>query len=284
MIRLIGDNKVIPIKWIEFSDGALTCKLEVEEGARWRSCHFNVDPVTPVKQIIEEIKLSFDALNNLNIKAESYELHLPYLPYARADRVFEIGNPNPLECFLKYLDSFNFDTVTCHDPHNLSAVQNVLGRITSNFCLKHVSQLSCFQYSCKRHNGYAQKWDYVISPDKGAKDKAKSIAYMLGIPVVQASKKRDISTGHIVKTDLDSTLRAGSRVIICDDILDGGGTFIPLAECLKSQGCTVDLYVTHLIASKGLEVFKGVIEKMYCYQTVSNYVNKQDVINFNSGK
>lgn len=284
MITLIADNKEIPVEWVYFSDGALTCKVDELPFTEWDYVYFNVDPVTPVKQILEEIKLLWDALGHLQVKANSCNLHLPYLPYARADRVFEVGNPNPLGCFFDDLDSFYFDNVKCYDIHNLEAVYEILSRMNYDFNLEHVSQVSCFQYTCKRYNGYAQKWDYVIAPDKGAKDKAKSIADMLGVPVVQASKERDISTGRIIKTELDTTLPVGSRVIICDDILDAGGTFIPLAEALRSQGCTVDLYVTHLIAAKGLDIFKGLFDNIYCYQTVAKYVNKQDVMNFNLGK
>lgn len=284
MITLIADNKNVNVDWLEHSDGALTCKVDVEIGTHWDNCHFNVDPSTPVKQILEEIRLLWDALVKRYVCSEHITLHLFYLPYARADRVFEEGNPNPLETFLVGLANFEFSLVRCFDIHNIQAVTDILSKYSLDYNIEEVGQLSCFEYSCKRYNGYAQKWDYVIAPDKGAKDKAKSIADMLGVPVVQASKERDISTGRIIKTELDTTLPVGSRVIICDDILDGGGTFIPLAEELRSQGCTVDLYVTHLIAAKGLDIFKGLFDNIYCYQTVAKYVNKQDVMNFNLGK
>lgn len=286
MIKLVADNKEIPVEWVEFSDSALTCKVEVEKGTMWGNCHFIVDPSTPVKQILEEISLLWDALGKMHIFSDHTSLNLFYLPYARADRIFEEGNPNPLETFLLGLSCFEFSLVRCFDIHNAQAVTELISKYSLGYSyeVEEVSQVNCFQYTCKRYNGYAQKWDYVIAPDKGAKDKAKSIADMLGVPVVQASKERDISTGRIIKTGLDTTLPVGSRVIICDDILDAGGTFIPLAEELRLQGCTVDLYVTHLIAAKGLDIFKGLFDNIYCYQTVAKYVNKEDVMNFNLGK
>lgn len=288
MITLIADNREIPVEWVEFSDGALTCKVLAERGSYFTFGWLNVDPCTPCKQITTEIILLIECLFELEIEVAELNLHIPYLPYARADRIFEEGNTNPLGLFLSQLLSLDiFYVVKCCDVHNLAAVEDYIkscGDIEFPFEFVNVNQVSCFQYTCKRHNGYAQKWDYVIAPDKGAKDKAKSIADMLGVPVVQASKERDISTGRIIKTELDTTLPVGSRVIIADDILDYGGTFIPLAEELRSQGCTVDLYVTHLIAAKGLDIFKGLFDNIYCYQTVAKYVNKQDVMNFNLGK
>lgn len=281
MITLIADNKEIPVEWVEFSDSALTCKVDSSVKDVKGTIHFNVCPTTPCKQVLEEINLLINSLTQLKGDLPSLELHLHYLPYARADRVFVEGNPNGLETFLQGIQFF-FNKVHLFDVHNLEAVEQLFFGLTND--INHTNQVSCFQYTCKRYKGYAQKWDYVIAPDKGAKDKAKSIADMLGVPVVQASKERDISTGRIIKTELDTTLPVGSRVIIADDILDAGGTFIPLAEELRSQGCTVDLYVTHLIAAKGLDIFKGLFDNIYCYQTVAKYVNKQDVMNFNLGK
>jgi ribose-phosphate pyrophosphokinase len=50
---------------------------------------------------------------------------------------------------------------------------------------------------------------------------------------------------------------------------DGLFSFIKIAEQLKAAGAKqVDLYVTHLIASKGLDVLKGLVDNVYCYQTV----------------
>ncbi|MBM68168.1 MAG: hypothetical protein CME43_01880 [Haliea sp.] len=280
MITLIADNKEMPVEWVEFSDGALTCKVDVGVVETKHNLHFNVCPTTPVKQVSEELIAVMAALWEFELILTDIKcvLHLPYLPYGRADRVFEEGNPNMLRWFLNTVDGFLFDEVVLTDVHNPAS----LTKLQTPY--REINQVSCFQYTCKRHNGYVQKWDYVIAPDKGAKDKAKSIADMLGVPIIQASKERDISTGRIIKTELDTTLSVGSRVIICDDILDGGGTFIPLAEELRSQGCTVDLYVTHLIAAKGLDIFKGLFDNIYCYQTVAKYVNKQDVMNFNLGK
>lgn len=281
MIQIIADNREILIEWVEFSDGASTCKLDLGENLSFKVMNITVSPRTPCDLVVTKLSLILNALHQLNCSTDMLKLHLPYLPYARADRVFEQGNPIPLHNFLHLVDVLGFDEVTCYDIHNKVVVDKIVVEGSLDFNLTEVDQVNCFQYACKRYNGYAQKWDYIIAPDKGAKDKAKSIADLLGVSVVQASKERDISTGRIIKTELDTTLPVGSRVIICDDILDGGGTFIPLAEELRSQGCTVDLYVTHLIAAKGLDIFKGLIDNIYCYQTVSNYVNRQDVFIFN---
>lgn len=276
MITLIADNKPIKVDWLEFSDGCLTCKVDpsIKEGD-FSYISLSVCPSTPCKQILEEISLIYSALSCLGVGAGQHYLYLPYLPYARADRVFEEGNPNPLEDFLGNLNYYLFDRIYIKDIHNISAVD------VKSLNIVESSQLTCFKDSIPRERPI---WTHVISPDKGATEKAKSIADYLNVPVVQANKKRDTSTGRIIETTLDVEMPIGSSVIIVDDIGDGMGTFIPLAEKLRSQGCTVDLYVTHLIASKGLDIMKGLIDNIYCHHTVNKYINKQSVLDFNLGK
>lgn len=286
MISIMADNESVGIEWLEFSDGALTCKVDpsIKEVKRYIS--LNVDTKTPVKQVLEEIRLVISAFKEMGVPMVTVNLNLPYLPYGRADRVFEQGNPNPLEAFFLGLSDYRswIDKIHIYDPHNEDALKKV-NRECKNFLinpfdLEIVSQEQCFRQSLPSNTDVSQ-WDYVISPDKGAVEKSQAIANFLDVPVIIAGKRRDVSTGMIIESTLCSTLPSGSRVIICDDILDGGGTFIPLAEKLRSQGCTVDLYITHLIAAKGLDMFKGLIDTIYFRHTVGNYINRQHVLDFN---
>lgn len=283
MITIMADNKQITVKWLEFSDGALTCKVCPSIGEVKDYISVNVCPTTPVKQVKEELSLIDSSLSELFVWEKGglkTRLHLPYLPYGRADRVFEAGNPNPLEIFQLDLQTSWYDEVIVYDPHNPDALwQDVI-----NYTI--IPQLQCFQQSVVTHNFNPKKtkhWDYVIAPDKGAKLKAKSIAEWLGVPCVEAEKKRDVSTGRIIETTLDAELPVGSRVIIVDDIGDYCGTHIALAKILRDMGCIVDLYVTHLIAPKGLKALEGIIDKVYAYHTVGGYINQTDILGFNRG-
>ena len=52
--------------------------------------------------------------------------------------------------------------------------------------------------------------------------------------------------------------------MIVDDICDGGRTFTALATELRNiTSGPIFLYVTHGIFSHGLDVFKGLIDKIY---------------------
>ena len=100
-----------------------------------------------------------------------------------------------------------------------------------------------------------------------------------------ANKVRDVSTGKLTEMNLPEYDFTGKKVLVPDDIFDNGGTLVWLGDLLKKAGAMeVELYITHLIAPNGLKHLTGVIDKVYCYQTVAGYINKQTVLDFNLGK
>lgn len=276
MITMMVDNKEVGIKWLEFSDGALTCKIDADFPVN-NYLSLTVCPSTLVKQVLEELSLVYNALCHCTRPwCSKFILNLPYLPYGRADRVFEKGNPDALSYFLNELSNFDFDEINICDIHNFNAIDGY------HLPISEKTQKSCFIRTIPKNK--QTHYDYVVAPDKGATKKAQSIADHLGIPCIMASKERDLSTGRIINTTLNVKLPVGSSVIIVDDIGDYCGTHIALAEVLNEMGCLVDLYVTHLIAPKGLSRLRGVINKVYCYHTVGGYINRGDVLEFNNGK
>src|SRR5690606_26659958 len=108
----------------------------------------------------------------------------------------------------------------------------------------------------------------LASPDAGAVKKiygaAKAINYTDDIII--GGKHRDVSTGNITHTYIDSGAKLLIKhaqepaVFIVDDIGDGGRAFIELARVLKQAGaCEVYLIVTHGSFSSG---FKALSENL----------------------
>ena len=283
-VQLVVDNTLIPVKHIQFSDGSSNIKLEIPEGFKPSAYYsISVDPTTSADAYLWEIALVNDAINREWgwDKFNKAMLHLPYLPHARADRVFESGNPNPLDVFLEAIQNM-FDVVYLTDPH-------------SDYYLKYspytefVVQL---QHQCfiEVVGNEIKSGDVLISPDKGASLKIGTLQLaldhrMVATTVIEAGKKRSIDTGRVTETTLPEGINlTGKTCWIVDDIADGGGTFIPLALKLKEAGAKqVNLYVTHGIFAKKFTGFHGVIDHIYTYQTVGTYVNQIDIDNFNKG-
>ncbi len=283
MITVFSNNVEIPVNKVEFSDGAITYKLDsLQPDAQYISV--NVCPTTPVSLVREELTILMDCIYQLVV--EDYfdhnvpmTLNLPYLPYGRADRRFETGNPIPLENFLYFLEDLGgFDEILVCDIHNKSAIEGF------DLPIIEKSQLECYKSSLPQD--FNTKYDFVLAPDKGSVEKAASIALHLGIPVYNCGKERDLSTGKIIRSTLPENVDfTGKKVLIPDDLCDGNYTFYSLSKLLKESGAKqVDLYVTHMIGSKGLDNLKGLVDNIYCYQTVGKFLNKEDIWRFNEHK
>lgn len=284
MIKVFSDNREIPVNRVEFSDGTLNFKVnDLPSNPRYVSVY--VDPSTKGYRVLEEVSLIVDAIllsqeDTVDFTGTEFILELPYLYNARADRRFERGNPVPLDTFLLFIrDHLGvFDKINICDIHNKEAVDKIKGL---NIVEK--SQLQCFKESLPYN--FKNDYDVVCSPDKGAVEKAKTISEHLNVPCVFADKKRDLSTGKLTEMILPDYDFTGKKVLIPDDILDGGNTFISLSEMLVDSGASaVDLYITHMIAAKGLKQFKNSVDKIYVYQTVGDYINKEDIMRFNDGR
>jgi len=285
MIKMSCNNKDIPVNKVTFSDGAITFKLDtLLKDARY--IWIVVDPSTPVNLVREELLMVTECLKGLVdedyfLESVPIYLSLEYLPYARCDRIFEQGNPNGLLSFLSTLDDIGgFDEIHVSDIHNREAVDELIFRHGLDLNIIEKDQLQCFVESLSY--GTKKDWQVVVAPDKGAVEKAKTIADYLGVECVFANKVRDVSTGKLTEMNLPDYVFKGKKVLIPDDISDLSGTHMWLADLLKEKGAKqVDLYVTHTILPKGLKDLGKHIDDLYVYQTIGGYINKEDIMKFN---
>lgn len=291
-IQINADGINIPVRHIEFSDGCSNLVIEWPEGFKPTVCvNVSVDPKTPGDKVLFEVKMARDYLKHRLQDCAFWEINrsirfglaLPYLPHARADRRFEETNATPLHSFLNALPAF--DVLYLTDPHSDVARQHLESEGGITVLVK--TQAECF----KSMGIDVDEVTVLVAPDEGAQNKAIAVTHSLGVtdlrpfkvPIIQASKVRDPHNGRILSTHVDCSDLHGIRCIIVDDIADGGGTFIPLAQKLLEKGAdSVELYVTHGIFAKGLEPFRGVIDKIHVYQIVSNYITRADLDAFNS--
>ena len=114
-------------------------------------------------------------------------------------------------------------------------------------------------------------YDLYFYPDNGA---AKKYSEILDMPYRFGNKKRNLDTGEIVCYEViaDKADIEGKRILIVDDMVMGGRTFVEAAKALREMGASqVDLYVTHLkpesrkfYNSKG----NGLIDTIYSTDTL----------------
>lgn len=186
--------------------------------------------------------LAVDALQRMNVQLDT--LIVPYFPSARQDRVMIKGEPLSVKVYADIINQLNFKKVIVFDAHSevTPAVLNNCEVATNHQFIRKVTQ-------------EIGKKVLLISPDGGALKKIYKVAeFMGGIEVVECSKSRDVKTGSLAGFKVYAEDLKGQDCLIVDDICDGGGTFIGLAEALKKKNAgKLYLAVSHGIFSKGFE-------------------------------
>lgn len=183
-----------------------------------------------------KLALLKDALGRMD--KNPINLFLPYVPYARQDRVCDKGEAFSLKVFANFLNSLQFNKVTVIDPHSLVS-EALIDRV------KVITQLDVINKNLefsKRAAGCM-----LISPDAGANKKTAEVAAFFNhSSFVRADKLRDLTNGKIKETIVYFDNFYGRDVCILDDLVEKGGTFLLLAQELKKKSCgKVILYVTH---------------------------------------
>jgi len=184
---------------------------------------------------------------------------IPYFPGARADR----GAPFGADVYVEFIYSLSLDQVITYDPHSEVYVEllghdpvldvtpvyphELLGTMTAQITMPNV-------------------YDGIIAPDKGAKVRSGAVARELGLPLYTATKTRDFETGKLNGFGMEQTLPNDGHYLIVDDICDGGGTFVGLANHLQetTENIRLDLYVSHGVFSKNaLENLESAFSKVF---------------------
>ena len=217
-----------------------------------------------------------DALERKGIR--DIALIMPYLPYARQDRVCNEGESFTLKVFCNLINQAKFSKVYVLDAHSdvAPALINNCVNISND---KHV----LFMLKSIYTKSHMELHPILISPDSGANKKINKLAQWLNtynhINVVKADKVRDAKTGNLTGFEVFANDLQNRDCIIVDDICDGGGTFIGLAKELKKKNAgKLYLFVTHGIFSKGFEELKEYFEMIYTtnsFRDIENNFIKQ---------
>lgn len=242
VISIFKHNKIYHAEFTNFSDGAVSVNLSsvpVDNA----SFAILVSPLAPASMVRDVLEQTIDALYQMDLLKYCTNISLPYLPYARADRVFKHGDSNPLKTFVNWVvyvsDLYDLPRFSILEPHNFSAIPE---KLKDYFLVDWID-------SCIEKEDY-QHITSVIAPDEGAVNRAERVAELLGVKVSAVAKKqRDMSTGKIVAYKLDVTSDIGVQPLVVDDIIDGGRTFIELADAIKAYDKTIQ---PHLLVAFGI--------------------------------
>jgi len=187
-------------------------------------------------------------MSALKSQGVAIQLFMPYFPGARQDRNPEGLTPLTSKVYADMIRPY-VRTCTSVDLHS-EVASEIIGPYLNN-------QMSPLHYLKTLIN---ETPDLVLAPDKGAHDRAASASQLFNAYCAHAGKTREFETGKLTgftAPDM-SIIGPEGRILIVDDICDGGGTFVGLlAKIRETHTGPVDLYVTHGIFSKGLAPLDG---------------------------
>ncbi|MET1160167.1 MAG: ribose-phosphate diphosphokinase [Thermoprotei archaeon] len=150
---------------------------------------------------------------------------IPYLAYARQDKVFLSGEPVSAELVVKSLRMSGADVLITVDVHSPAILEHFDG-IAVNLLVSRELVEKALEYL---------ENPVVIAPDKGALERARYAAENLGLEYDYLVKHRDRETG-IVKIEPKEASVSGRDVVIVDDIISTGGTIAEASKLLLSIG------------------------------------------------
>lgn len=244
-----GLNRQVKVNRWQFAGGEEHVRLDTEAFGFDEIAQINADLRS--SSDVMALLLVTDALRRLY--ANHIVLCMPYVPYARQDRVCAAGEALSLRVFCELIARQNYLRIEVWDVHSdvmLALMDRVLNIGPETFL-----------------KGAAIDWQktVLVSPDAGALKKTARVAKAFHCDYIRADKSRDTVTGEITGTVVHADHVGDRDLLIVDDICDGGRTFIELAsELRKLTTGRVMLYVTHGIFSRGPQVFDGLIDRVFC--------------------
>lgn len=268
------DGEILPFKAIGFAGGERHIQL------------LDLSPLTEMQLTIRASLMSSNDLMDLLLvenalrhafgQALEINLELPYLPYARQDRVCAEGQAFSLEVMVRLLGMMRIKRLLTWDCHSEAGLQLTQAH--------NVKPATIIQSDAALSALLAEENSILVCPDKGAVTRCKDIQQTLGLKhIVFCEKHRDPKTGKIVQTEVLSDDLSGRCAVITDDICDGGRTFIEIAKQLRAKHVErIVLFVTHGIFSKGLGVFDDLIDQVITTNSLPQQAHpKLRIINFN---
>ncbi len=214
--------KKVPVTHKTFPDGESYIRLE----GNVQNEHVVIVQTTSTAQDARIIQLAFMADAAKRNGASKVTAAVPYLAYARQDKMFLEGEGISVETIARMLQAAGVDALVTVNIH----AENTLKKFP--FPAKTLSAIPLLaeyfvQKGCRKA--------FALAPDKGAMYIAEQARAVLGGEAGHLDKQRDRHTGQTTQTAEGLNVK-GRTVIIFDDIISTGGTIVGAAKILREYG------------------------------------------------
>ena len=260
--QLTGLEKV-PVAHRMFPDGESYVRLE----GKVQNEHVAIVQTTSIAQDTRLMQLAFMADAAKRNGASKVTAVVPYLAYARQDKVFLQGEGVSIETIARMLQAGGVEALVTVNIH----AENALSRFP--FPAENLSAIPLLaeyfvQKGCEKA--------FALAPDKGAMYIAEQAQAVLGGDAGHLDKQRDRHTGQTTQTAEHLDVE-GKTVVIFDDIISTGGTIVGAAKILKEHGAArIFTACVHplLIGDAEKRILDAGVEEIVGTDSVPSHVSK----------
>jgi len=199
--------------------------------------------------------------------AEKVTAVVPYLAYARQDKVFLQGEAISIETVANMLKAAGIDRLITVNVHQAKVLTKF------PFPAKTISAISLLAEYFKK-KGLEKA--FALAPDDGALWLAEEAKSVLSGDCGYLEKHRDLYTGQITIEEKKLDVR-GKPVIIFDDVISTGGTIALAAKIMKELGAEkVYAACVHplLIGDAEKRILENGVKEIVGTDSIPNHVSK----------
>jgi ribose-phosphate pyrophosphokinase len=241
------DVDPVEVELRTFSDGE--SKIRINANLLNKKCVVVQSTYPPVDSHFLQTLMMLSYCNDSG--ASEVILVIPYMGYARQDRVFldgEIVTISMIARLYEYFGTRNLITVDIHSTKALSYF---------NYDILNISSIPLLaKYAI---NNFSLTKPIIVSPDLGGVPRAKEFAEIMNASFLGLRKNRDRFTGNItIDEKLDATV-TNRDIVILDDMVSSGGTILRAIDILKNNSCgRVFVMCVHALSDeKSIDLLKS---------------------------
>ena len=218
------DAELIPVDVRIFTDGESKIKI----GKSGKKCCIIVQSTYPPtdRHLLQALMM---IKNCTDCKAVNVYTVIPYMAYARQDKVFLEGEVISIALVAKLLEAVGTKQVITVDIHSSLALSHFTINVHNISSIPILANYAANQMKLTK--------PIVVSPDSGGIARAREFAKILKVDLMALKKSRNRDTGEVyIDESLDSNIM-DRDILLIDDMISSGDSMVNACRALKKNEC-----------------------------------------------